>query len=129
MKDVFICHASEDKDRVVNPLVNALKNDNLTYWLDKAEINWGDSLTEKINEGLSNSKYVIVVLSENFLSKRWPQRELNAILNIEASTGEVKILPLLVGDAKRIYKKYKLLNDKTYLLWNYNPKEIAESLA
>ena len=75
-----------------------MKKNGISYWLDKAQINWGDSLTDKVNEGLADSKYVIVVLSNNFLAKRWPQRELNSVLNIEASTGEVKILPLIIGD-------------------------------
>ncbi len=129
MKDVFICHASEDKESIVYPLVSALKENGLTYWLDSAEINWGDSLIEKINEGLSNSKYVVVILSDNFLSKRWPQRELNSILSIEATTGEVKILPLIVGDALNIISEFTLLSDKTYIKWNNNPKEIIDALS
>lgn len=128
MKDVFICHAGDDKEDVVYPLVATLKERGITAWLDRAEINWGDSLVEKINDGLSNSRYVIVILSENFLAKRWPQRELNSVLNIEASTGEVKVLPLIVGEASDIVHRFTLLNDKNYLQWNGNPAEVADAL-
>jgi len=128
MKDVFICHASEDKDSVVFPLVDAFEESGISYWLDRAEINWGDSLIEKINDGLSSSQYVIVVLSQSFLSKRWPQRELNSVLNIEASTGAVKVLPLIVDDAEKIVEKFVLLNDKTYIRWRGNPSEVVEAL-
>lgn len=128
MKDVFICHASEDKENVVTPIVDSFKDHGISYWLDRAEINWGDSLIEKINEGLSNSKYVIVVLSDSFLAKRWPQRELNSVLNIEASTGEVKVLPLIVGDARRIIESFTLLNDKTYIQWNGEPSGVINAL-
>ncbi len=77
-KDIFICHASEDKSDVVEPLVISLEKAGITYWYDEAEIKWGDSITEKVNEGLKISRYVIVVLSESFIQKNWPQRELNS---------------------------------------------------
>src|SRR5262245_27902206 len=101
-RDVFLCHAREDKVEVVRPLATAFEMVGISYWLDEAEIRWGDSITQKVNQGLSISDYVIVVLSTSFLGKKWPQRELYAALNIEASSGEVKALPLLVGsDAEK----------------------------
>lgn len=132
MKDVFICHASEDKQQVVKPLVNALKQANISYWYDEAEIKWGDSITKKVNEGLSISRFVIVVLSSAFLGKNWTQRELYSVLNIEASSGEVKILPLVVGtdrqEQQAIFQKLPLLNDKLYLIWEGNTDKIVEAL-
>lgn len=129
--DVFICHASEDTTTVAIPLSNAFKAVNISFWLDEGEINWGDSIITKINDGLSKSRYVVVILSSISASKNWPLRELNAMLNIEASTGNVKILPLLVGTQeviKGIYEKMPLLNDKQYLTWNNNTDEIVKRL-
>jgi hypothetical protein len=94
MKDVFICHASEDKLGVVEPLVVAFERANISYWYDKAEIHWGDSITQKVNYGLSISRFVIVVLSKAFLNKNFPQHELYSVLNIEIYSQEVKVLPL-----------------------------------
>lgn len=131
IRDVFICHASEDKKEIVTPIVQALNNHQISYWYDEAEIKWGDSITGKVNKGLSISRYIIVILSASFISKNWPQRELNAVLNIEASSGEVKVLPLLVGtdeEQRVILEKYPLLNDKRFLPWNNNVKEIVVSL-
>lgn len=90
-RDIFICHASEDKRGIVGPIVLALTEAGISVWYDEAEIKWGDSLTQKVNEGLRISRFVIVVLSPFFVKKNWPQRELNAALNIEASSGEVPI--------------------------------------
>ena len=134
MKDVFICHAREDKQEVVEPLVAGFKQVNISYWYDKAEIKWGDSITKKVNEGLNISHFVIVVLSSAFLDKNWPQRELNSVLNIEASKGEVKILPLVVVTNKQepqdILKELPLLNDKAYLSWDgSNIQEIVSALS
>lgn len=119
-KQFFLCHAGEDKKSVVAPLFKRLVDDGYSVWYDEAEIKWGDSITEKVNWGLSHSKFVIVVLSATFLKKHWPSRELNTALDSEASSGEVRVLPLLVGtaaDRDRILSAYPLLADKRYVSW------------
>lgn len=131
MRDIFICHASEDKDAIVRPLVEAFNEAGISCWYDEAEIAWGDSITQKVNDGLAKSRYVLVVLSPAFVGKNWPQRELNSILNQEASTGEVKVLPLLVGteqEKKQILEQFPLLNDKRYLPWGGQVGEIVNAL-
>lgn len=131
IRDIFICHASEDKRGIVGPIVQAFTQAGISVWYDEAEIKWGDSVTQKVNEGLKISRFVIVVLSPSFVKKNWPQRELNAALNIEASTGEVKVLPLLVGseeEKKEILERYPLLNDKKYLPWDGDLRKIVEAL-
>ena len=131
LKDVFICHASEDKPEIVKPLVAAFKREGISYWCDEVEIKWGHSIPDKINEGLRISRYVIVVISKSFLSKNWPKRELSSALNIEASTGKLRVLPLFVGTdkaRKEIFQKYPLLNDKLYLIWKDDVKEIVDAL-
>ncbi|MFC1836993.1 toll/interleukin-1 receptor domain-containing protein [Thermodesulfobacteriota bacterium] len=130
-RDVFLCHASEDKLRVVSPLAEAFEQSGVSYWLDAAQIRWGDSITGKVNEGLRLSRFVMVVFSAAFMSKKWPQRELNAALNQEASTGDVRILPLLVGtedECKAIRVTYPLLHDKTFLKWEDGIPSIVDRL-
>ena len=61
IRDIFICHAGEDKDAVVRPMVEAFTQAGISCWYDEAEIQWGDSVTQKVNEGLSSSRYVVVV--------------------------------------------------------------------
>ncbi|WHZ25328.1 MAG: hypothetical protein OJF51_000123 [Nitrospira sp.] len=117
-KDIFICHASKDKEKVAFPLFRAFEDSQISCWYDEAEIRWGDSITEKVNHGMRISTYVLVVLSPAFLETSWPQREMNAALNVEASSGDVKVLPLIVGNAQEretIIKQYPLLNDKYHL--------------
>ena len=131
LKDVFICHASEDKPEIIKPLIAAFEIEGISYWYDEAEIKWGDSIPDKINEGLRISRYVIVVISKYFLSKNWPKRELNSALSIEASTGKVRVLSLVVGTdevRREIFQKYPILNDKFYLIWNNDVKIIVDAL-
>jgi len=131
IKDIFICHASEDKPTIIKPLLAALDKEGITYWCDEVEINWGESISGKINEGLRISRFVMVILSSYFLSKNWPQRELNSAINTESSTGEIKVLPLIVGGKeakKKILQKYPIISDKRHLLWNNNTHEIIIEL-
>jgi hypothetical protein len=51
-RDIFVCHASEDKQDVVRPLVEVFTAAGVSCWYDEAEIQWGDSITQKVNEGL-----------------------------------------------------------------------------
>jgi hypothetical protein len=130
-RDVFLCHASEDKSSVAEPLTRALDEVGISYWYDQAEIKWGDSVTGKVNEGLKISLYVIVVLSKAFIGKHWPNRELSAALNIEASTGETRVLPLIVGlenERHEVLTEFPLLSDKLYLVWDGTSKAIVDAL-
>ncbi|MCA0315062.1 MAG: toll/interleukin-1 receptor domain-containing protein [Candidatus Melainabacteria bacterium] len=92
--DVFICHASEDKVDVVEPLAEELQKLGLKVWLDKSVIKIGDSLRRKIDEGLSKSRYGIVVLSPEFFKKNWPQYELDGLLAREMADAAKVILPV-----------------------------------
>lgn len=67
--DVFICHASEDKEEFVKPLVRELNRQGLWVWYDEFELEIGDSLRRSIDQGLSGSHCGIVVLSESFFGK------------------------------------------------------------
>jgi len=91
--DVFISHASEDKDEVVRPLAVALKNAGLSVWFDEFELKIGDSLRQKIDKGLANSRFGIVVLSKNFIKKGWTNYELDGIIT-KVVGGEQVLLPI-----------------------------------
>jgi hypothetical protein len=91
--DVFICHASEDKDDIVRPLVAALQTAGLKAWYDEFTLKVGDSLRRSIDRGLAHSRYGIVVLSPSFLKKEWPQKELDGLTALEVS-GRKVILPV-----------------------------------
>lgn len=91
--DVFISHATEDKEEIVRPLAKVLVNKGLRVWYDEFEIRIGDSLRRKIDTGLARSRFGIVVLSHSFFAKNWTQYELDGLVTREM-TGEQIILPL-----------------------------------
>ena len=128
-RDVFLCHASADKSTHVRPFAAALATKGITYWIDEAEILWGDRITEKINQGLARSRYVVVFLTETFLERRWPQVELESALNLEASSGAVVVLPIMAAPEDQVLDQYPLLRDKLYLRWQDGVDSIVSALA
>ena len=91
--DVFISHASEDKDDVVRPLAISLKGKGINVWYDEFELKIGDSLRRKIDEGLSKSKFGIVVISKSFIKKGWTNYELDGLMT-KAISGQQILLPI-----------------------------------
>jgi DNA-binding MarR family transcriptional regulator len=91
--DVFISHATEDKDVFVRQLAKELGLKSLRVWYDEFTLRVGDSLRQSIEKGLAKSRYGIVVLSPNFFAKKWPQDELNG-LAVRERRGEKVILPV-----------------------------------
>lgn len=90
--DVFISHATEDKD-FAGPLAHGLRTAGLRVWFDDFELGLGDSLNERINYGLSRSRYGVVVLSPTFFKKHWTQFEMNGFVARQTS-GQKVILPI-----------------------------------
>ncbi|MET3477010.1 DnaB-like helicase C-terminal domain-containing protein [Variovorax atrisoli] len=91
--DVFISHASEDKDSIARPLAEGLRSRGLRIWLDEMDLKLGDSLRRGIDDGLAESRYGVVVLSPHFLRKEWTQKELDGFVALEDGSRKV-ILPV-----------------------------------
>lgn len=103
--DVFISHASEDKEDVALPLRNALVDLGISVWLDKTELTIGDSLRRKIDQGIRSSRFGIVVLSQPFFAKGWTNHELDGLVT-RTVAGEQTLLPIwhnLSADEVRAY--------------------------
>lgn len=91
--DVFISHASEDKDSVVRELAESLISQGVGVWYDEYSLSIGDSLSSSINSGLSMCTFGIVVLSPYFIKKKWPEIELQSLYAKEVRKGK-SILPI-----------------------------------
>ncbi|MEM6339282.1 MAG: DUF1883 domain-containing protein [Pseudomonadota bacterium] len=127
--DVFISHASEDKDDVVRPLANALKDFGLDVWYDEFELKIGDSLRRKIDKGLANSRFGIVVLSKSFINKGWTNYELDGIIT-KAVSGEQIVLPIWHGITKQEVIDYSpsLADKLARNTSSYTVEEIAKEI-
>ena len=105
--DLFISHASEDKDAIVRPLATILERLSVRVWYDEFSLQLGDSLTASIDKGLQESRYGLVVLSKAFLSKKWPEYEYRSLMTREID-GERVILPLWYDVTKDGIKNFSL---------------------
>jgi formylglycine-generating enzyme required for sulfatase activity len=97
---VFISYSHADRE-FVDQLADRLKASGVNVWIDKWMIKVGDSITDKINEGIGASDWLIVVLSCASVSSKWVREELNAamIRNIEQGK-HAFILPILIEECE-----------------------------
>jgi len=92
--DLFVSHASEDKEEIARPLADALIQAGLNVWFDELTLQVGDSLRRKIDDGLARSRFGVVILSPHFFEKEWTQIELDGLTAKATTTGETVILPI-----------------------------------
>jgi hypothetical protein len=91
--DFFIAHAAEDAEFAA-PLAFALKKKGLEVALDDFVIQYGDWLQHEISRGLAASRYGILILSQVFFNKVWPQKEAEGLATKEQLSSRT-ILPVL----------------------------------
>lgn len=127
--DVFISHASEDKDAVVRPLAQALRVGGLEVWYDEFELKIGDSLRRKIDSGLARSRFGVVVLSKEFFKKGWTNYELDGLVT-RSVTGEQILLPIWHDVTKREVIDYSpsLADKLARSTATHTVEEIAEEI-
>ena len=94
--DVFISHASDDKEVFVDPLARRLRKLAVRVWYDKFVLMPGDRLSEKIAEGLAKSRYGLLVISSAFISKKWTRYELSGLIN-RFVEDNARLIPLWLG--------------------------------
>ena len=127
--DVFISHASEDKDDFVRSLAELLREEHIEVWYDEFTLEVGDSLRRSIDRGLLHSKFAIVVLSPHFFAKGWPQRELDGLVQREVHEARRIILPIWHNVTKsEIYNYSPTLADAVALNSSHGIKAVAASL-
>lgn len=128
--DVFISHASEDKDSIVRPLAEALERRGLSVWYDETALRIGDSLRRKIDSGIAKSRFGVVVLSQKFFAKGWPQYELDGLVTRSVSGSQV-LLPLWHGvSMDEVMAASPSLADKVALRTSdYTIDQIAEEIS
>lgn len=127
--DFFISHASEDKESFVRQLAAALRSLGANVWYDEFTLKVGDSLRRSIDRGLASSRLGVVVLSEHFFAKEWPNRELDGLVARETQ-GDLRILPIWHKVSKDEVARYSpTLADKLALNTSLKSvEEIADEL-
>ena len=126
--DVFICHASEDKQRFADDLDVALRERGLTCWYDSREIRVGDDFRRKMDEGLGGARFGVVIVSSHFF-KYWPEAELSALFNQEATFDQTRIFPIVLDlDRTTLTTRLPLLAGRADISWGEGVDVIADRI-
>lgn len=114
----FLSHSSLDKS-FIRQLAADLTAAGIDVWLDEQRIRVGDSIPEKIAQGLAGSDYFLIGISENSIKSAWVQKELNNALVTEVQKRNVHILPLKLDSAAMP----SIISDKKYADFSKSYKE------
>ncbi|KJU84778.1 Toll-Interleukin receptor domain protein [Candidatus Magnetobacterium bavaricum] len=98
MAKIFISHSSIDKSEIAIPLFNHLKKDH-TVWYDSDQIRISDNIPTKIAEGLDNSDYFVLLISEDYNRSGYCRMEQNAIFHQYAGNTEKRPLIIRINNA------------------------------
>lgn len=93
--EIYLAHASEDKP-LVRPVAEYLMKQGVKVWFDEWDIEPGDSLREKMEEGLGAMTHFVVVLTPAAISKPWVAKEIDVGL-VRQVGGKSRFIPVVVG--------------------------------
>ncbi len=124
MVNIFLSHSSSDK-LFVRRLAEDLRTNDVKVWIDEAEIQIGDSLIRKIQEGITSADFVGAILSQASVKSRWVQHELENAITREISGSFLKVLPIVIEECEipaflssRKYADFRNENDYPLVLAN-----------
>lgn len=118
-KTVFIVYSYEDKD-TVNILIEQLKEKKYHVLSDEELIKPGDNIANKINEAISKSNKIILVLSPSSMKSKWVNIEMKKIVETKKL-----VVPIMV---KQIDEIPDYLTDIKYADLTSNEKKEQNSL-
>lgn len=108
---VFISHSSKDS-LFARDLSKAFKEAGIDVWIDEIPFLPGDNIVKKIEEGLSTSNAIVVLMSKDSVSSRWAMQELSVFTARSISEQSLRILPILLEECDLpIYLRDKLYID------------------
>lgn len=96
---IFISYSRPDK-KLAKKIAKSLVERGYPVWFDEWEIKVGDSIIDKINKGIIESDFLLLLLSKKSVKSKWVKEELNAAKMREIEKRKVFILPILLEDCK-----------------------------
>ena len=96
--DAFVSYFTGDQ-QFARKISEDLANRDIKVWRDEGEIDIGDSISDKIQEGLKTCYTFIIILSPQALTRPWVKEELRAAYNLRLAE-ELKILPVVCKECE-----------------------------
>ncbi|MCQ4638610.1 toll/interleukin-1 receptor domain-containing protein [Anaerovorax odorimutans] len=113
--DFFVSHSKEIKHTIAIPLSQTLSSLGFNTWIDQKWITTGTSIYQEIENAISKSTYCIAIIDEAFLSRKWPQKELQLFREKNNNKHKNNILPIYVNLNKlTVYKTLSWLENQAF---------------
>lgn len=97
--DVFLSHNSKDKPSV-RRLADRLKQAGLRVWFDEWCIRSGDIISLKVDEGLEQSRVLLLCVSPNALASGWVALERSTAVHRDPSNDGRRFIPVLLAECE-----------------------------
>ena len=94
--DVFLSYSSIDKNKIY-PLAQRLKKDGLHVWLDEWEISPGDMIGLKIQQGLENSRTLLLCMTPAYFNSEWSKLEHYSLIYRDPANSKRRFIPILIS--------------------------------
>lgn len=108
---IFISYSHENKE-FVDKLAMQLVHRNVNVWLDRWELNIGDSIIDKVQEAVDGASALLVIMSKASISSEWCKRELSSGFLRELEEKRVVVMPVLLENCDiPIFARGKLYAD------------------
>jgi len=88
----FLSHSSADRD-LATTIYRSLRDQALPVWFDRLELQPGDSLLKKIVEGISESDYLLALVTDESKNSAWVEKEITIALTQEIHGTGPKVIP------------------------------------
>ncbi len=126
----FISHDSRDKADIARPLAISLQKKLCPVWFDEFSLKVGDSLREKIEDGIRKCARCILILSPYFLSNQgWTKKEFAGIFTREILEKRSVVLPVWCGvTAKDVFDYSPSLADVKGIDWSLGVDSVSQAL-
>ena len=108
--DVFLAHNSLDKE-IVRKIYQQLTDKGVKCWLDEEQLLGGDSIQEKITQGILQSRTAVFFIGTQGSGKFQQGFELGALMK-NFQENNVRMIPVLLPDMNKLPEDYLLLSDK-----------------
>jgi WD40 repeat protein len=132
--DAFLSYSTKDKAGV-HALAKRLKNDGVRIWLDTWVIKPGDSIPFKIQQGIDQSRTLLMCLSPHYFKSEWSKTEHLSLLFRDPNNTQRRFIPILIADcelpniiARFLYIDWRNRSNETYdkLLATCREREVEQ---
>ncbi|MCY2978842.1 MAG: toll/interleukin-1 receptor domain-containing protein [Planctomycetota bacterium] len=123
--DLFVSYASEDFDNCVSDIFMALFESGITStWIDRLAIKPGESIPDRIDEGLAKTRYLVPIVTKTYFKKMWTRSELDAVRMLAKPA-----IPIWIDvDVKCVKNFSPILAAQKAIIYQSNPYEVAEQI-